>query len=93
LNQFDHSLKDLDDALEKDDNDPYHFFNRGNSFLAKRMFDEAQKDYDRAIAINKENPNFYFSKGLAFYDTKDVRLYDEAIKMFKKVISLCKTKF
>ncbi len=88
MGKLDLALKDYDEAMEKDDADPYHFYNRGNAFLAKKLYSEAHKDYDKAISININNPKFWYSKGLAYYDTNDPTLFEDAAQMFTKSVQL-----
>ena len=53
------------------------------------MYNEAHEDYDKAISINPKNPEYWHNKGLAIQDTKDPKLYEKAVEMFKKAIEVC----
>jgi|JI10StandDraft_1071094.scaffolds.fasta_scaffold389377_2 tetratricopeptide (TPR) repeat protein len=53
-------------AIDKNDQDPFFYFNRGNVYLNLGQYDEAHEDYDRAIGLSPNNPKFYHSKGLAY---------------------------
>ncbi|MBL4855415.1 MAG: tetratricopeptide repeat protein [Idiomarina sp.] len=59
-------MKNYNLAIEKNKDDPFFYFNRGNVYLNLGKYEEAHRDYDEAIALSPNNPKFYHSKGLAY---------------------------
>jgi tetratricopeptide (TPR) repeat protein len=58
--------------------------------LTTRDFEKAHQDYDKAINLSPQNPKFWHSKGLAYEGRDDSSFYEEAIKMYKQALSICK---
>lgn len=85
-------------AIDKNDQDPFFYFNRGNVYLNLGQYEEAHEDYDRAIGLSPNNPKFYHSKGLAYEGKathimenekrEDADLQEMAIEMYQKSLEL-----
>jgi tetratricopeptide (TPR) repeat protein len=56
-------------SIEKDPNNPYVYFNRGNVYLnwkPEQQFEKAHLDYDTAISIDPNSAKLWHAKALAF---------------------------
>jgi tetratricopeptide (TPR) repeat protein len=90
---YDHALKDYDEAIRLNPKNANAFHNRAATWYAKKDYDHALKDYDEAIRLNPIFAGSFTNRGNVWgakkvYD-KAIKDYDEAIRLNpKNVIAL-----
>ena len=89
LGHFDESIKNLNTALNYDNNDSEILCQRGISYYMKGDYLNAVSDFNRSLSLNEKNPLAYYHRGLLFSKQNQ---YPNAIGDFTNAI-LFKDKF
>ena len=58
-------IADLDRAIQLDEDNQYHYYNRGCANLARKDYMHAIDDFTRAINIDANLAEAYYNRGLA----------------------------
>jgi tetratricopeptide (TPR) repeat protein len=81
--QYDKAIEKYNQALKLFQAD-YVYFNRGNSYYAKKDFANAKQDYDKTIQLNNRYAEAYYQRALLKKDTGENTFCDD----FKKAAKL-----
>lgn len=82
---YDNGEKYSDMSLEADQYNAKALVNKGNFLFVKDDFEKAREYYNRALSVEADNVEAIYNLGLT---AKRLGLYEEAVKMFKRVQTL-----
>lgn len=82
---YDQAMAAFTEAIERDGENPRHYYNRGDKYRDKKDYDKAIADYTAAIGLAPGNAFYYSGRGWAYMDKKD---YDRAIADYTTAIRL-----
>jgi tetratricopeptide (TPR) repeat protein len=83
--ELDIAIRDYDDAIRLDKDNPRWWKNRGVLYLEKKNYDQAISDFGNAIYLDRKNPENYNDRGKAWLAKRD---YDRAIRDCEEAIRL-----
>jgi len=72
LNQPKNSLKDFDQAIKLNSNEPLAYYNRGTAYVKLEDWKKAKKDFDLAIQGRPDYTDAYLNRGIASIYLKDL---------------------
>lgn len=78
-------IKKLTEEIEKNPNNPYCYFERGEAYKSLNEYEEAIEDFSRAIELYNKDYTFFWEKGACLHFLSK---YDEAIEFYTKAIEL-----
>ncbi|HRV45928.1 MAG TPA: tetratricopeptide repeat protein [Smithellaceae bacterium] len=84
-NALELSIRDYDQAIALDSNDPSYFHNRANSYLGLGRYDEAIADLSEGLRINPKSAGLYSARGQAYQFLKK---YELAVADLSRAIEL-----
>ncbi|CCW71082.1 unnamed protein product [Phytomonas sp. Hart1] len=79
---YENGEKYSDMSLESNQYNGKALVNKGNFFFLREDYEKAKEYYDKALSVESDNMEAIYNLGLT---AKRLGLYDEAIKMFKRV--------
>lgn len=85
MEQYDKSLQDFSNLIERYPNNSQVFGNRGETYRFMERYEEARQDFDRAIEID---PEYTWAITLRGYIYRLMEQYEEALQYFDRAIEL-----
>lgn len=85
LKDYKSAIKDFDQALKLNANEPTLYYNRGSAYLQMKEWKKAKADFDKAISLRPELVVAYLNRGIALLNMKKD---DEAMADFNAGLRL-----
>lgn len=82
---WDHALRDYDEAVKAEPANADAWVNRGNAYAHKRQRDKSLRDYNEALRLNPKMPQAYCNRALNYLDSGKV---DKALADLNEAIRL-----
>lgn len=79
------AVKDFDQAIKLNPNEPVLFYNRGTAYIQTSDWKKAKKDLDSVIALRPDFVNAYLNRGIVYLNLNDT---DAALEDFNAGIRL-----